>query len=244
MVHPYKYSLINLTKAVRPKMKDYICWNFENEHGDLGFSNAEKSGIPLSRLGSQLRAQGDSNAAHLLANRIAEYADVNVAMARLRLDVIHGLNDLDLIETQAGIPPPDVIALLDLAFGATQHESISSRQRTLALKAMVIISQYPFLDGVSFETLSTILQLSNVEEDNPRPTVDEVALCTQGLLVFDSGSSKPLFAYNKSFHTYLREDKRPPAAKEMLAKLEEILKSSGKSWASYKEVEGFDSDPD
>lgn len=87
MVHPYQYSLINLDKAARQKLKDYICWNLEKEHGDLGFSNADKSGIPLSRLGCQLRAQGGgSEAAHRIANRITEYAGANVAMARLRLD--------------------------------------------------------------------------------------------------------------------------------------------------------------
>lgn len=157
--------------------------------------------------------------------------------------VVHGLNNLGLIEAQLGIPPPDVIALLDLAFGSTQHQSIPLRQRTLALKAMVIISQYDFLDGVPFQTLSTIIQLSNSGEDSdglaitPCPTNDEVALCTKGLVFFDSGRERPLFAYNRTFHTYLREDDQPPAVKQMLAKLEVILKSSAKSWESYEELD-------
>lgn len=239
MIHPYKYSFINLNRALKPSLGEYINWNMENEHGDLGLTNFGKSQVPLSKLAFQLRAQVGK--ARSIVNRVMADADDNVAMARLRLDIIHGLNDLDSIEAQMETPPPDVIALLDLAFNTTQHYSMPLEQRTLALIAMTVVSQFPYR-GVSFEILCMILQLSEVHEKGSAGAVhteDEVALSTNGLLVFsmDGGEARPLLAYNQAFHTYLREENQPAPVRRMAAKLGEILEISGSSWVSLNEEE-------
>lgn len=243
MVHPYKYSLIDMNTALRSRMKEFICWNLENEHGDLGLgSSSEKSGIPLSKLGLELRERESSNTTRAIVDKIEQNAEGNVAMARLRLDILHGLQDVDSIEERTGITPSDVTAIFNLAFNSTQHAAIPPPQRKLALKAMAIVSQVDYYTGVSFETIHQVIKLSEsrpgVSDPGNGHSEDEVALATKGLLSFRKARRSPLGAYSQAFHTYLREDNQ--LVKEMVVKLESVLERSGKSWESLAEREEFE----
>lgn len=229
MVHGYQYSFINMDQALRPKMDNYIYWSLENEHGNVGFSGTHTHDIPLSKFGMQLKTVRGMNRVRYIANHIKENADGNIAMARLRLDVVNRLSDLDLIEAQLGTPPPDVIALLDAAFEATQNQCVSSSQGELALKVLAIVSQFPYLEGprsgVPFETLSTLLQQSESRSCNPTVyTEEEILVATEGLVILPSAEGKPVMAYNKALHTYLREEGSQPASiAQTLKALEGIL---------------------
>lgn len=226
-----------MDNALRLKMTELIWWSLENEHGDLRSNFLERSGIPLSKLGDQLRGQGNSNRARTIVHQVEQNSDGNVAMARLRLDFIHGLNDVDLIKSQEGITPPDVTALLELAFNSTQHESAPLSQRTLAVKAMTIVSRFDPFRGVSFDTISHIISLSEVDQDDYDrsniPSVDQIAISTNGLLFFDP--DKVLHVYIQAFHTYLKEVNK--LVKEMDVKLGTVLQLSGQSWGSMVEKE-------
>lgn len=248
MTHPYRYSLIDMNTALRPRMNQFICWNMENEHGDLNLGLLEEKEMPLSKLGLQLQERESSNAARAIVDRIKQNADGNVAMAKLRLDILHGLNDVDLIDSQTGITPSGVIEFLELALNSTQHKSMPQSQRRLALKAMAIVSKFHYLMGVSFNTISYVISLSETGEDDADRlevlSMGDIALSTQGLLLFGINRwkpldayniEKPLYAYSQTFHTYLMEDNQ--VVKEMASWLGLILERLGQSWESLAESE-------
>lgn len=240
MAHGYQYSLINMDQELRPKMDDYIYWNLENEHGNVGFPGTHTHDTPLSKFGIQLKTARGMNRVLNIASNVKENADGNISMARLRLDLINRLSDLDLIEAQLGTPPLDVIALLDAAFEATQNRCVSSTQRELALKVLAIVSRFPHYSdgtgsGVPFETLSFILQQSESPRNDYSSvayTAEEILLATGGLVLFSTAKGGPLLAYNVALHTYLKEDGSQPASiAKMLKELDGILSPLTKdSW--------------
>lgn len=238
MTHPYQYNVIDMNKALRPEMEDLIVWNLENEHGDLGLGVSGANKIPFSKLGLQLRERKSNNTARAIVYRVKEIAEGNVAMARLRLDILHGLNDVDLIEAQVGITPSSVTTILSLAFNSTQNKSVPLPQRTLALKAMAIVSRVNHWMGVSLDTVRNLIGLSEGEEDGSHSSVvlsvDDIAFSTKGLLVFDLDISA-LYAYNQAFHMYLNEANK--SVESMVAKLGSVLEKSGQSWEHLIERE-------
>lgn len=243
MFHTYQYSFIDMNQALRAniQMKDYIHWSLENEHGNVGFDATHRRDIPLSRFGIQLKTARGMARIDPIIKHVIENADGNVAMARLRLDVINRLSDLDLIEAQMGTPPPDVNALLDAAFGATQHHCVPLPQRELALKVLAILSFFPHHDqtgpGVKYETLSLILQQSDSPRNGCSPVVytqEQILIATGGLAFFLIPEGMPLLVYNSALHTYLREESSQPApVAKMLKALEEVL-------SPFKELVGDD----
>lgn len=249
MRHPYEHSLINMNTAVGPTMRKFICWSLENEHGDLGLRLVGTSVIPLSKLGLQLRKLQNSSKTNAIIHRVQQNADGNVALAKLRLDILHGLNDVNLIEAQAGITPPSVTALLELVFNSTHHESVPFPQRRLALIAMTVVSQFDHPTGVSLDMVKRVIRLSEAEQnDSDLPNAlseDRIALSTKGLLSFGmdikrrlSGKvdiKRTVYAYNQAFHTYLKESCLP--VKEMIVKLGSDMARSGESWESMAEIE-------
>lgn len=166
----------------RAEVEDFICWSLQNEHGDVGLETSDKkSEIPLSKLGLQLRAHHSPNKARSIVSHIAERAEQNMAMEKVRLDKLHRLNDLDMVEDHLRIVPP--------------------RQRNLALMVLTIISQCQ--GEVSFDTLARIIQHSVAEDEGGDPGLGvsehTVSFSTKGLLVSLGGKKDQHFLSTRGY---------------------------------------------
>jgi hypothetical protein len=80
-----KYLHLSVPNINPPKIIEFVEWDLEREHGDLGL----KSSPPLSALGISLQESDSATTAKNMAFKIAREAHDNITMAKLGLDAIN-----------------------------------------------------------------------------------------------------------------------------------------------------------
>lgn len=179
-------------------MVDFIAWDLEREHGDLGLqSSAMKP--PLSQLGKSLLLNQGTRPIQTIIDDIKERSDGNIGIARARLDLIHDMESLDDLESKKDSLPATVTALFD--YGLRQIEALPARERDIALKSMAAAGRSLF--GSSIPDLRVTLEMLG----NPgiRSGEEFVEAARGWLVVSTKEDPQRLQVFNTNFLYYVQQ---------------------------------------
>lgn len=119
---------------------DFVAWDIEREHGDLGLESGSKIKPPLSALGISFLEDEARATAHDWVVRIAEEAHGSIALAKLGLDRVHRATSVGSIEfTPPDRLPRNVQAMFEESLQAIRAQPTA--QRDLALKAIAAVAK-------------------------------------------------------------------------------------------------------
>ncbi|KAF2795818.1 hypothetical protein K505DRAFT_239126 [Melanomma pulvis-pyrius CBS 109.77] len=139
LYEPYDHVTIPVNVCPPSELKQFIAWNLEREHGDLGLGSPHPRKPPLSVLGRSLRADRTSKSAEVLVDRIIDLAYGNVSLAKARLDLVHEAQSIVQIEARRDQLPANIVTMFDA--GIKGVEAQSPTKRDLGLKAIAAASR-------------------------------------------------------------------------------------------------------
>ena len=191
-------------------MKEYVAWDLEREHGDLGLESQNARKPPHSKLGLSLCNANSETTAYELVDGIIDNAHGSVVLAKLGLDVVHSLT-LKSLANLSHIPR-NVQAIIDE--GIQQITQQSASQRDLALKSIAAAVYCDFTGfGTSLSTMAAVLRrrtsASRLKPTPPR-SAEEVLQAAKGYLALQLPNLgyDPEFCivpYNALFHNYVAD---------------------------------------
>ena len=103
-------------------MREFVSWDLEREHGDLGLGSANDRKPPLSMLGISLHQDRAGGAAAHLVQHIVDRAYGNVGMAKLRLDLVHGSRTLEPIEAVHDRLPNNLLDTFEAGINSIEQQ--------------------------------------------------------------------------------------------------------------------------
>ena len=187
-------------------MREFVAWNLEGEHGDLGLGSPNNQKPPLSVLGTLLHEDGTGSAAARLVQHIVDKAYGNVVMAKLRLDLVHGAQTLEPIEAVRDRLPSNLLNLFEAGVGSIQQQP-DAWQQELGLLAIAAVARN--FNGVPFESLEQWLlkasPQSSLADIAPR-SPEDILRAARGFLVQKLTDPIELTFYHPDFYYYVAED--------------------------------------
>lgn len=119
------------------KMQEFIARSLEQEHGDLGLGTSPTTAIPPpSRLGAELTEV--AGGARNLVRMLEQQASYNVAMARVRLDLVDAAPSLTAALDIGDRLPASITAVFNAGIRAIEAQP--SGQRNLGLRAIAAVA--------------------------------------------------------------------------------------------------------
>ncbi|KAH7123677.1 hypothetical protein B0J11DRAFT_318642 [Dendryphion nanum] len=193
---PYAHQNISIDLVPRQYMEDFISWNLEREHGDLGLSRFPDP-PPLSALGQSILEGAPFVLPSGLVEDIYEESEGNISIAKARLDLVH------VAESWAGLNaykrrqrlPVNIVSMFDAGIRTIQQQR--SERRELGLKAISVLAK-------GEEIPITIMRrwLSNTNPDLLR-SGEDIIDATEGFLCAIPGAAgQDLCAYHNDFFNY------------------------------------------
>jgi hypothetical protein len=139
-------------------MRDFIAWDLEREHGDLGFGTlANPLEPPLSSFGIAFRKSKPNTVGQDWIQEVVDYVDGSVVQAKLALDRIHSSASPNLVDLHPIRIPANVQATFNVAIN--NIEKRSSTQRELALKSIAIVGKSgDVINGIPLSRLANLLK--------------------------------------------------------------------------------------
>ena len=116
------------------EMMNYVKWNLEKEHGDLGLNSKYSRKPPLSNLGVELLNYGPTR---LMENLERKGILRNIAIAKARLDNIHGMSSLRTLNASRDKMPTNIIAFFDAEI--SRIEALPKPKREIGLVAIALL---------------------------------------------------------------------------------------------------------
>lgn len=201
LVEPYEHVNFPISPIDPDSMRDFVAWDLEKEHGDLGLGSSNSRKPPLSFLGASLREDGPGGTARNLVERIVGKAHGNIAIAKIRLDLVHREQTCEAAVRDR--LPSNLLALFDA--GMKQIEEQPAAQRELALNAIsAVCKEYDPMDFGLLE--KRLLQATSRSGSGKNlPQTKDVLQAAKGFLVF-SHTENTVAVYNTDFHSYITED--------------------------------------
>ena len=184
-------------------MRQFIAWDLQNEHGDLGIGSPTDERPPLSVLGNALQATKDT--ANELISEIAERATGNITIAKLWLDKLHearGAEDTDLTDDRL---PSNIIELFDT--GIKRIQAQDATRADLGLKAILLATRT--FEGMEFQELRKHLELLPVRPQldlDPERAMEQILHASKGFLSVGESVFRVISAYHGDFFTYVDEN--------------------------------------
>ncbi|KAI5928599.1 hypothetical protein F4810DRAFT_644354 [Camillea tinctor] len=203
---PYTHRDLDIGLVGEKQMLDYIAWELENNHGDLGLDSRAFTKPPLSRLGKELKKKRNRGKLKELMDEIEFKSWGNISIARLRLEIVHEMSSADEIVAGDRLPR-SITAIFDA--GIRKIEQQPESEREVGLKAIAAMAHFEYEQGVDFEVLQRLLRLTSRHSSHshmlPR-SLEEILQATKGFLVVENLDECPFRAYNQAFHTYARDN--------------------------------------
>ncbi|KAJ8112155.1 hypothetical protein OPT61_g5417 [Boeremia exigua] len=197
LYEPYDHVNIRLWVPSQV-MEAFIAWDLEREHGDLRLNSPARK-PPLSILGESLRSTRDAKFIRALVEHIAANSYGNIAIARARLDLVHGTESAEGLEARKEQLPATIIALFDR--GLETIVAQPEHQRETALKAIAAAARYD--DGETIEDLLEQLRGFGIPGIQ---SGEEIVEATRGWLVdIMVDGPQRLKVYNKNFLFYVEQ---------------------------------------
>lgn len=199
-IQPYTRRRIDMDEAVAGTLSNFVARELETEHGNLGLDSGATDLPPLSQFGLALLNSRRSHPAPWLRNHIAGLADRNVALARLRVDIVH--ENMEVIQEAEALPgglPHALTVLFDAEIQGILAQS-SQIDADLGIKTLAI-----WAAGADTEQylLGQLEEVGGVGES--ACTIERVLHATRGLLMIAKLEARPVLPYSYTFATYVRE---------------------------------------
>ncbi|KAI4600505.1 hypothetical protein KJ359_000860 [Pestalotiopsis sp. 9143b] len=202
-VQPYTRRRIEMNEAVAGTLSNFIARELETEHGDLGLGSGAVDPPPLSQFGAALLNSRRPLPAEWLRDHIASLADHNVALARLRVDIVHeNMATIQDAEAMPGGLPSALIVLFDAEIRGVMGQS--REDADLGIRALALWAEGAKTEQGEQELQELLDQLEAtglVEEG--ACTAERVLHATRGLLMVAKLESRPIVAYSYTFRTYV-----------------------------------------
>ncbi|KAF7514566.1 hypothetical protein G7054_g15202 [Neopestalotiopsis clavispora] len=202
-IQPYDKRRIEMDEIVDGKLRDYVTWNLENEHGNLGFGNDLTPKPPLSMLGARIRDSRRPNASLWLQNEILKLSGGNLSggnpsLARLGLDIANEtILAVDNIDASPGQLPVAVTSLFEAGIRGIQEQG--SPNAEIGLKALALWK----LGYNTEEILLKKLEAASIPAD--QCTMERVLHATRGFLQQKllNADRRIIKEYTTSFHIHV-----------------------------------------
>jgi hypothetical protein len=187
---------IDMNRDLGPYLQPYLCWEMEREHGDLGLrSNHPDKPLRLSKLGKRFRSSGNKDLVQETLNLVNSKAGNIIAIARLRMEIIHTGDDAP--EIGEGLPRK-VVSLFNAVIDSCSEFGVK------AIAAASHLVQQTSEKHVRVESLERVLK----PEPGSECTTVRLLRSAKGVLVAlevkDSPPPSPLLVmfYNDDFGMY------------------------------------------
>jgi hypothetical protein len=177
-------------------MRNFISWDLEREHGDLGLgSSASKP--PLSVLGLSFRDHPGS-ALHI-AEEIWGLAEGHIGLAKARLDAIHEAQSLEELLQLRHQLPGNIVNLYEAA--VESMEAQNPRQSDLGLKAIAAAGRH--FDGITVPRMQDLLKDSVAAR--PRSGEDILHAAKGFLIATPFRGSQKILVFNRTFRRFVED---------------------------------------
>lgn len=193
-------------------MSDFVAWDLEREHGDVGLESEGKAKPPLSALGMSFLENEAGTTAHDWVERIVNGAHGSITLAKLGLDRVHRAESVDAIEfTPPDRLPRNVQAMFQESLKAVMPQPTSQRDR--ALKAIAAVAKDgPDSIGTPVSLVAKALRerhhASESSHFSPR-SVEDILRAARGFLRLEPpwgcGTEYQICVYNVLFALYAKE---------------------------------------
>ena len=174
-------------------LKDFIAWNLEIEHGDLGLGSTAKK-PPLSDLGKSLMSNTASKSAQVHAEKIFDSAEQHIGLAKARLDSIHSMASLENVETRLDQLPTNIIAMFDA--GLKHVDGQLAGQCAITVKAIAAASFS--IHGEDIPDFREILRNVGVHTRSGEDIIE----ASRGFLLASDDTPRKLSVFHPSFFYY------------------------------------------
>lgn len=162
------YYTLTLDGMSDDAMAEYLAWDLEREHGDLGFMTLEDpSEPPLSSFGLAFSNTMHGNKGHDWIQKIARYVDGSILQAKLAVDRIHSLPSPEALDLMPKRIPRNIQAHFNTAIKTIKQQSANSG--SVALKTIAAVGRKG--DAVPGLPLSRLANLLRERTRNPRMSI-------------------------------------------------------------------------
>jgi hypothetical protein len=227
--------IIDLNEAFGEKMGEFVSWTLEREHGNLGLSKSDANKPPLSSYGAALSSLASDTSTPTPAQRLKQTivfnAQENIALARLRLDILHE-NTPEVVEVEDKLSdfPADLIA-----FFSTGIQMIEAQQQVTANMGLVGIRILVLTLAILEYRDCTVGAVAGLLENGGYPIgnsamssqclTQRIMHATRGFLVLRYG--KFLCPYNETLRNFIDDGDCEPVRAVYLAMLKELDGTAG-----------------
>lgn len=212
---PYQHRYIDLNRELSRTIKDYLSWNMQSEHGGplLDLQDLEPDSGPVW----EQRTIANTNK-HLLTlqrlNNVDFQANGNIALARLRMDMLHIGKKYDPVN---GLPDP-VVVMFEAVISGIRGQVDETWSR-IGLWSLVIVSEV--LDkgeeleeedeeedmSCPWEEVKAALK-KHMSENEEKYSVRDVLHAAHGVLLVECDEKLSVTFYNNAFRTFVFDIRR------------------------------------
>lgn len=195
LLEVYDHVTINVMTP-EEAMREYIAWNLEREHGDLGLGSSARK-PPLSPLGQVLTSKTASKSVQKYMEEIIDAAGGNISMAKARLDLIHTMETLDDLEARRDQLPANIVTMFDS--GLKRILDQPNIHKEVALKTLAAAARD--IRGEEVTVIREILQKLDIRSG------EDIIEVVRGFLTSTPTDTENLrlAAFHPSFFRYIAE---------------------------------------
>ncbi|KAF2496956.1 hypothetical protein BU16DRAFT_458406 [Lophium mytilinum] len=196
------YDIVNFGIGQIPpqSMRDFVAWDLEKEHGDLGLKSSCHDKPPLSSLGALILRNQDGSTPQSLLERILEQAENNIGIAKLRLDNFHNAQSLEDVESIGDRLPPNIVFQFDTAVRNIETQPAS--QGDLGLRAIAAAAE----NNAGVPAANVERWLRPKSSKFPPRSVEDVLQSANGFLISANMEEENIRIYHASFFMYVAQN--------------------------------------
>jgi hypothetical protein len=186
-------------------MQEFVAWDLEKEHGDLGLSVLNLNKPPMSKLGVALCEDRTGATISGILREIVNTATGNVSIAKLGLDLVHSAQSMESIESTPDRLPGNLVALFDE--GIKHIEQQPQSQQDLGFRAIAAAAHN--LDGVPLIHLERLLRDTTPVHNQlnmPPRSLEDVLRAAKGFLFLRHSEDYDVTLYHPIFPSYVTEE--------------------------------------
>lgn len=195
LLEVYDHVTINIMTP-EEAMREYIAWDLEREHGDLGLGSSARK-PPLSPLGQVLNSKTASKSVQKYMEEIIDAAGGNIGMAKARLDLVHAMESLDDLEARRDQLPANIVTMFDS--GLKRILDQPNVHKEVALKALAAAARD--VRGEEVTVIREILKKLDIRSG------EDILEVVRGFLTSTPTDTENLrlAAFHSSFFRYIAE---------------------------------------
>jgi hypothetical protein len=206
-----EYIQLKFNSIPRSSIWNFIKWDLEREHGDLGLGSGHTNKPPLSQFGISFRSTRAGQAGQDWTEKIARDCSGSVLRAKLALDTIHSLKTADAYKFIPRRIPTNVQAIFQKELWNIARQPAS--QHDLAFKSMAAVGkQGDDVLGLPLSQLAFLLR-ERVQRDGsrmPPRSVEDILHAAKGHLKLNPPASDDdeytIGPFHPDFYLYTLDD--------------------------------------